>query len=154
MARLLVAFTLGGEDFALPVEHVREVVAATEPRRLQSTDPLLRGVLDLRGTLVPVYDLARRLGADGAGSGPVVVVEVGPAVFGVVVDAVREVLDVPDDAVAAPPASTDESVEALAHANGRLVAVLRPDRLFALPAAPAATRAAPRRRTPRPPATG
>ena len=143
MPRLLVVFALGAEEFAFGVEHVREVVRASDVRRMQSTDPLLLGVLGLRGALVPLYDLAARLGlgTPAAPEGPVVVVELGTKAFGAPVDEVREVLTVDETAIASPPAGTDPAYEAVVQAGERLIVVLRPARLFKLPAA---------QRTPRP----
>ena len=142
MPRVLVVFALGAEEFAFAVEHVREVVRATELRRLQGSDPLLVGVLGLRGALVPLFDLAARLGlgAPAAPDGPVVVLDLGTKAFGASVDEVREVLSVDEARLAALPAGTDAAYEAVVEAGERLIVVLRPDRLFKLPAARRATR--------------
>jgi purine-binding chemotaxis protein CheW len=53
----------GGRVYGLPVTAIREVVAWTRPRRLPSALPHLRGVVELRGSVVPVFDLAGPLGA-------------------------------------------------------------------------------------------
>ena len=60
-ARQLVVFTLGGEQYALPIKQVHEIIRYTQPRSVASSDYSVRGVLSLRGRIVPVYDLATRL---------------------------------------------------------------------------------------------
>lgn len=57
----LVIFKLGGEEYALPIKHVQEIIRYTQPRSVASAEPWVRGVLSLRGHIVPVYDLADRL---------------------------------------------------------------------------------------------
>jgi purine-binding chemotaxis protein CheW len=58
----LVVCALGDEEYGLPVGQVREIVRYTEPRPVASDVPWMRGVISLRGRLVPVHDLAARLG--------------------------------------------------------------------------------------------
>ncbi len=60
--RQLVVCALGDEEYGLPVSQVREIVRYSEPRPVASDVPWMRGVISLRGRLVPVHDLAARLG--------------------------------------------------------------------------------------------
>ena len=57
-ARQLVVFTLGTEQYALPNEQVHEIIRYDEPRSVASRIEWVRGVISLRGRIVPVYDLA------------------------------------------------------------------------------------------------
>lgn len=82
----LVTFVLGGRDYATPLAAVREVVRLEGLTDLPGMTPPLAGVLDLRGTALPVLDL-RSLDAQ---RGDVLVLEDGA--FGVAVDRVRSVL--------------------------------------------------------------
>ncbi|MGO9957953.1 MAG: chemotaxis protein CheW [Solirubrobacteraceae bacterium] len=52
-ARQLVVFTLCGEQYALPIAHVQEIIRYTQPRPVASSDCWVRGVLNLRGKIVP-----------------------------------------------------------------------------------------------------
>ena len=61
--RQLVVFTLGTEHYALPIQQVHEIIRYSEPRSVASRADWVRGVISLRGRIVPVYDLAARLGA-------------------------------------------------------------------------------------------
>ena len=56
--RQLVVFSLGEEEYALPITQVHEIIRYTEPRSVASDVDWVRGVISLRGKIVPVYDLA------------------------------------------------------------------------------------------------
>ena len=58
----IVVCALGDEEYGLPVGQVREIVRYTTPRPVASDVPWMRGVVSLRGRLVPVHDLGVRLG--------------------------------------------------------------------------------------------
>ena len=58
----LVIFSLHGEQYALPITTVQEIIRHTEPRSLASSTPWIKGVINLRGKIIPVCDLAGRLG--------------------------------------------------------------------------------------------
>ena len=95
--RQLLVFDVAGSSYALPVEAVREIV------RLRPTTPIPRapldvcGVISLRGEILQVIDLRRRIGAQASAPGRaarVVVVQGEDAVAGLLVDGVKEVLRV------------------------------------------------------------
>ena len=97
-ARQLVVFTLGAEQYALPIEQVHEIIRYDEPRSVASPIQWVRGVISLRGRIVPVYDLAARLGlgSELSDQTKIVIVEAGDETAGVIVDEVEEVLTVED----------------------------------------------------------
>src|SRR4051812_37624313 len=102
----LVVFSLGNEEYGLPITQVQEIIRYTEPRTIPSAFPSVRGVINLRGKIIPVCDLKQRLGlynADGA-EGKIVIVESQAGTAGVIVDEVDEVLTVSDDQLEEPPA--------------------------------------------------
>jgi purine-binding chemotaxis protein CheW len=121
-----VVFTLGGDEYALPVEQVREVIAFREPRDVASGVSWVRGVINLRGTIVPVCDLAARLGRDArpAASAKIVVVEADGGPAGLIVDSVREVLTVAGEHLDRGTFTDDPAVTAIAKLDDRLVVVL------------------------------
>ena len=137
--RQLVVFSLGEEEYALPIADVHEIIRYTEPRSVASSDGWIRGVISLRGKIVPVYDLAARLGieADRAEGGKIVIVETATDMAGVVVDDVEEVLTVEDAQLDAVPAAGSASIEAIAKIDDRLVILLDPEGIFAGAHAPA-----------------
>ena len=58
----LVVFSIGSEEYALPIGAVHEIIRFTEPRSVASDVPWIRGVIGLRGKIIPIYDLASRMG--------------------------------------------------------------------------------------------
>ena len=132
--RQLVVFTLGSEEYALPIRQVHEIIRYTEPRSVSAESGWVRGVISLRGKIVPVYDLAARLGlvteqaAEGA---KIVIVETATDMAGVVVDDVEEVLTVEESRLDAVPAVGSASIEAIAKIDDRLVILLDPEGIFA-----------------------
>ena len=60
-ARQLVIFSLSSERYALPIAHVHEIIRCTQPRSVAPADTWVRGVINLRGEFIPVYDVAARL---------------------------------------------------------------------------------------------
>ena len=57
----LVVFSLGSEEYALPIGSVHEIIRYTEPRTVASDVPWIRGVIGLRGKIIPIFDLASRM---------------------------------------------------------------------------------------------
>lgn len=131
--RQLVVFSLGDEEYALPITQVHEIIRYTEPRTVASDLDWVRGVISLRGKIVPVYDLASRLGvaSELKESAKIVIVETTTDMAGVIVDDVEEVLTVDDGQIEDVPAAGDESIEAIAKIDDRLVILLNPAGLFA-----------------------
>ena len=128
----LVVFTLGQEEYALPIAHVREIVRYAEPRPMGSSAPWIRGVIGVRGETVPVCDLAARLGVT-TGATKIVIVETGAGIAGVVVDDVKEVVTVAADQLRAASGSSAGLIDAVARIDDRLVVVLDPDGILDRP---------------------
>lgn len=135
--RQLVVFSLGEEEYALPITQVHEIIRYTEPRSVASDVDWVRGVISLRGKIVPVYDLASRLGfaSERKDSAKIVIVETTTDMAGVVVDDVEEVLTVESAQIEDVPAAGNESIEGIAKIDDRLVILLNPAGIFASAAA-------------------
>lgn len=131
-ARQLVVFSLGEEEYALPITQVHEIIRWTEPRSVASEETWVRGVISLRGKIVPVYDLAARLGlpSERPEHAKIVIVESAGDPAGVIVDDVEEVLTVDAERLDAVPAAGDPAIEAIARIEQRLVVLLDPVGLF------------------------
>jgi purine-binding chemotaxis protein CheW len=94
-----LTFILAGESYAIPVLKVREIIRLTSITPLPQMPEFIRGVLNLRGKIIPVIDLRRRLGLPESAdtqSNCIIVVQVptastGTVPIGLVVDAVEEV---------------------------------------------------------------
>jgi purine-binding chemotaxis protein CheW len=131
--RQLVIFSLGGEEYALPITRVQEIIRYTEPRMVASRTAWIRGVINLRGKIVPVCDLAERLGLaiERSGIAKIVIVETETGTAGVIVDDVEEVLTVDDAQLEDVPAADAAYVDAIAKLDDRLAILLNPDGLLA-----------------------
>ncbi|MDB5297138.1 MAG: chemotaxis protein [Phycisphaerales bacterium] len=108
-----LTFALGREEYGLEILKVREIIGCTDVTAVPRTPPHVRGVINLRGQVIPVVDLRARLGMEPAPRTDqtcIVVTDVtapggGPAVrTGLVVDRVCEVLTIPADRVEPAPA--------------------------------------------------
>ena len=129
----LVVFALGQEEYALPIQQVQEIIRYSEPRAVASTEPWIRGVISLRGKIIPVFDLGLRLGvhAEPAEEQKIVIVETQDATAGVIVDEVEEVLTVESGQLDEVPGAGSDAIDAIAKIDDRLVVLLTPDRLLA-----------------------
>jgi purine-binding chemotaxis protein CheW len=129
----LVVFSLGSEEYALPIGSVHEIIRFTEPRTVASEAAWIRGVIGLRGKIIPIFDLASRMELDTVESQPgkIVIVESGTGQVGIMVDEVEEVLTVSSEQLEDVPSANSDSIEAIAKIEDRLVILLNPEGLFA-----------------------
>ena len=133
--RQLVVFTLGTEHYALPIQQVHEIIRYSEPRSVASRADWVRGVISLRGRIVPVYDLATRLGVPSelTEHTKIVIVEAGSETAGVIVDGVEEVLTVEDEQMQDAPGADTTLIDSIAKIGDRLVVLLKPSAIFSEP---------------------
>lgn len=105
--REYLSFRLAGEDFAIPIEHIREIIKPPPITPVPRVPPVILGVLSLRGTVVPILDLRRRLNLP---DGPrerrnrVLIVRIEEEPIGFLVDEVRHVIRFRPDQIEPPPA--------------------------------------------------
>jgi len=132
----LVGFHVGGEEFALDILRVQEIIRLQELTRVPSSPDCMDGVMNLRGKIIPVITLRSRFGLDRAapdGQTRIVVIETKGTVLGVIVDSVSEVLRIPADSVEPPPrlGKVDrEYVSGVGKIDDRLLILLDVDRLM------------------------
>jgi purine-binding chemotaxis protein CheW len=137
VTRQLVVFSLGDEEYALPIADVHEIIRYTEPRSVASSVDWVRGVISLRGKIVPVYDLASRLGCagcDDVDERKIVIVEAATQLAGVVVDDVAEVITVDADQLERIPSADEAAIDAIVKLDDRLIVLLSPAGLFGVAA--------------------
>jgi len=136
--RQLLTFEIAGSPYAVPVERVREIVRIRPITPVPRVPVEVRGVISLRGEIVEVVDLRRRLDLPpiepGRSTRIVVVSSETGKVAGILVDAVREVLRVSEDTI--NPASSGEStcVEALCVRGEEFVSLVDLDRILEIDA--------------------
>jgi purine-binding chemotaxis protein CheW len=125
----IVVFSLRGEHYALPIADVSEIIRYTPPRSISSDAPWVRGIISLRGRIIPVFDLGARLGLAAAGEPEkIIVIESDNGHIGVMVDQVDEVLIISSEQIE-PPAA--DGGEAFVKLGDRLVILLDAPHLLA-----------------------
>ncbi|GIE27177.1 chemotaxis protein CheW [Actinoplanes italicus] len=140
----LVSFAVEGQEYALPIDQVQEIVQAPESvSHVPNAGSRVLGVIDLRGRLLPVVSMRRVFGLPVTPLEPqnrIVVVSIDGGVVGVVMDTVREVLRVPHQLVAPLPTvvtgegrSTEVESVCRLEDGKRLVSVLSVNRMFDSP---------------------
>jgi purine-binding chemotaxis protein CheW len=131
-----LTFSLAEEEYGLEILRVQEIKGYSKVTPLPNTPPEVRGVMNLRGTVVPIIDLRARFGLREAAYDRftvIIVVTVGTKVVGLVVDAVSDVLNVGAREVVPAPdlgVGVDTSyLTGIARTGERLVSLLNIDRL-------------------------
>jgi purine-binding chemotaxis protein CheW len=119
----LVAFRLAGETYGIPIMQVHEIIRNCEITRVPRSLPHVRGVVNLRGNVVPVIDLRIRLGLPPIEPGPegrIIVVDIGTGIAGLIVDAVSQVIRIPAEQIEQPCSMIRNSDADLTLGVGRL----------------------------------
>ena len=127
----LVVFKLGHELYGADIAAVREVGPLQRVTRVPRTPSYVEGVTNLRGRVIPVIDLRRRLGlpaATATKASRIAVAELEGGQVGMIVDSVQEVLRVPASSIE-PPSAMMSKVEAeymqgIAKVDGKLIVIL------------------------------
>ncbi len=104
--RELMAFRIGAQEFCVDIMAVREIRGFTPATPLPQSPGFVRGVINLRGAVLPIVDLSARLGfgpAEPTARHVIMVVQVGDQVVGLLVDAVSDILTVSSEAVQPTP---------------------------------------------------
>ena len=109
----LVVFKIGEEEFGVEINQVREIVKLVSITRMPKAPAFIEGVVNLRGQIITVIDLSRRLDLPSSGrseSTRIMVVEIGENTVGMIVDSVSEVLRLSSDAIEDTPSLIDTEV--------------------------------------------
>jgi purine-binding chemotaxis protein CheW len=138
-----LTFSLWGESFAIPIEHVREIIEFGGITTIPMMPPFLRGVINLRGAVVPVVDVQARFGRGETNIAKrtcVVIVEVlvqeSPHMLGVLVDSVSEVLTLDRSRLEAKPSFgsgiRSDFVEGILNLEDRFIVTLDIDKVLSV----------------------
>jgi purine-binding chemotaxis protein CheW len=144
----VVAFRCADISFGVPIHRVREIVTVPQITPVPECPAFVRGIINLRGRILPVLDLAQRLGLEAGprdGSGRILIVEQDAQhLLGMLVDQASEVLRIPDDGLAPPPElaahGAGGAVTSVARLEERLVLLLDLDRILTQETLPALVR--------------
>ncbi len=127
-----MVFSLAGEDYALDVTNVREIIRLDRITKVPRAPPWVEGVINLRGLVTTVVDLRKRLGLPVPapdGNTRIVIVEQGETVAGLVVDSVLEVMRPKAEEMSEAPAllaraHVSSFVQGLARLGNRILILL------------------------------
>ncbi len=132
-----ITFRIGKEEYGVDIMAVREIKGWAPATRLPNSPHYVRGVMNLRGLMVPIYDLRARFGGgetEITRTHVIIILKVGERVFGVLVDGVSDILTIPEDEIKPAP-EMDSTVDSaylrgLVTIKDRMVALLILDKLF------------------------
>ena len=102
----LVSFKIGAEEFGVDILKVQEINRMVEITRVPQAPNYIEGVINLRGKVIPIVDLRKRFNLElneHDKDTRIVVVDIGGAIVGMIVDSVSEVLRLPADTIEPPP---------------------------------------------------
>jgi purine-binding chemotaxis protein CheW len=104
----LVVFKLGGEEYGVEIGQVREIIRRRVITPMPSQPKYVEGVINVRGTIIPVVNLRKRfeLQGDESTSPHTIIVESGDGLMGMLVDSVSEVIRIPGNQIHPPPTVT------------------------------------------------
>jgi len=127
----LVTFQLGREEYGVEISSVQEIIRAADITPVPGAPSHVRGVLNLRGKIIPVVDLRQRFSltiADAADDQRIIVVELGEKRIGMLVDSVSQVIRIPAGVVEEMPeeaTSVDENfIKGVGKLDARLIIIL------------------------------
>ena len=136
-----LTFMLDGEEYGVDILRVQEIKGWDSVTPIPNTPQYIKGVINLRGTIVPIFDLRERFALEPVPYGPTTVVIVlkvkndeGTRTMGIVVDAVSEVYNINEDELKASPdfgaAISTDFVQGLATIDEKMIIVLDIDDLL------------------------
>jgi purine-binding chemotaxis protein CheW len=139
-ARELISFRIGQQEFCVDIMAVREIRGWTPATALPQSASFVRGVINLRGAVLPIVDLAARLGFESAEATDrhvIIVAQIAAQTVGLLVDAVSDILTVTDDAIQPTPDVASDTartfVRGLLSIDGRMVSLLALDHILPEP---------------------
>ena len=128
--RQYITFIANGQEFAANIMAIREIRGWTDTTALPHVPHYVRGVINLRGNVLPVVDLKARLGlgmTDATSKHVIIVIADGNRTTGILVEAVSDIITLSASDVQPPPdvmQSDDQYIEGIAVLDGRMVTLL------------------------------
>lgn len=135
--RELISFRIGDQEFCVDIMMVREIRGWTPATPLPQAPIFVKGVINLRGAVLPIVDLGARLGlgtAEPSARHVIIVVQVERQIVGLLVDAVSDIITVTDEMIQpTPDVASDLArnfVKGLLAIDGRMVSFISLDRVL------------------------
>jgi purine-binding chemotaxis protein CheW len=133
----LAVFRIGGQEYAIDIMRIQEIIPPLPITKVPKAPRFVEGVVELRGAILPVVDLRKRLDApaEPGRQQKIIIVELGGRSLGLVVDGVREVLRLPQKEVRPPPelgltGPAQTFFSGLCRSGSRIIMVIDLDRLL------------------------
>lgn len=133
----LISFRIGAQEFCVDIMAVREIRGWTPATPLPQAPPYVRGVINLRGAVLPIVDLAARLGlgvTEPSERNVIIVVRIGHRLIGLLVDAVSEVLTAGNGVIQPTPDVSCDAVKmfikGILALDGRMISWILLDRIL------------------------
>lgn len=115
LEELIIAFKLGEEEYGVDVSQIQEIVKMRDITRVPKAPYYIRGVMNLRGNVIPVIDLRKRFSLpfkETTDQSRIIVFDIKGVKFGIIVDAVSEVIRLPKENIEPPPPIAMGGIEA------------------------------------------
>lgn len=133
----LIAFRIGDQEFCVDIMSVREIRGWTPATPLPHAQKFMRGVINLRGTVLPIIDLSERLGfgyTDPEARHVIIVVRSGDQEVGLLVDAVCDIISVTEAQLQPTPNVASETVRSFIRGilaiEGRMIGLVGLERIM------------------------
>jgi purine-binding chemotaxis protein CheW len=135
--REFIAFRIGEQEFTVNIMSVREIRGWTNATPMPHTPNYMKGVINLRGAVLPIIDLSHRLGmkpAEPTARHVIIVAQVRERIVGLLVDAVSDILTVTDDDFQPTPEVASDLERSFARGilaiEGRMICVIELEAMF------------------------
>ena len=135
--RELIAFRIGGQEFCVDIMSVREIRGWTPATPLPRSPGYMKGVINLRGTVLPIIDLGARFGlttSEPTARHVIMVAHIGGRTVGLLVDAVSDILQMTDASVQPTPDVASDQVKSFVKGifsiDGRMISLLELDHVL------------------------
>lgn len=115
LEELIIAFRLGEEEYGVDVSQIQEIVKMRDITRVPKAPYYIKGVMNLRGNVIPVIDLRKRFSLpfkETTDQSRIIVFDIKGVKFGIIVDAVSEVIRLPKENIEPPPPIAMGGIEA------------------------------------------
>ena len=133
-----ITFTVHDQEYAIEITTIREIKGWSNTTSLPNTPAYMRGVINLRGAVVPILDLRCRFGlglTQASKNNVVMIVRVADRVMGILADAVSDIINVSSDEIRPIPSidltdGNNTVLQGIVNTENRMVAILSLDRVF------------------------
>jgi len=135
--RQFITFNLGDEEYGVHIMSVREIKGWSDTRKMPNTPQFVRGVINLRGEVLPIFDLRARFGlgeTDPTATHVVIIINVNGHNIGILVDGISDIVTVHHKNILPVPKMDqrpdEEYLSGIIMLQERMIAILAPEKLF------------------------